>query len=80
MPKMRIFGILGYFVVVRYFSWKFRVGPFRGSVTGRGVLNVGGGLEGQEQENPGFGKPWFSYLMPLFFLHWRSRQAADCSS
>ena len=21
----------------------------------------------QEQENPAFGKPWFSYLMPLFF-------------
>ena len=22
----------------------------------------------QEQENPGFGKPRFSYLMPLFFF------------
>ena len=50
---MRIFGIfsvfLGYFLGVpdrmlargvffRYFSWKFRVGPSRGSVAGRGVL------------------------------------------
>ena len=25
-------------VFFRYFSWKFRVGPFRGSVAGRGVL------------------------------------------
>ena len=45
------FGILGVFfwgsrisargVFFRYFSWKFRVGPFRGSVAGRGVLNSG---------------------------------------
>ena len=27
-------------VFFRYFSWKFRVGPFRGSVAGRGVLNI----------------------------------------
>ena len=50
IPKMRIFGIfsvfLGYFLGVPefrpegYFSWKFRVGPSRGSVAGRGVLNT----------------------------------------
>ena len=46
------FGISGYLgakiwesrisgrgVFFRYFSWKVRVGPFRGSVAGRGVLN-----------------------------------------
>ena len=43
------FGIFGVFswgsrlsargIFFRYFSWKFRVGPFRGSVAGRGVLN-----------------------------------------
>ena len=43
------FGIFGVFswgsrisvrgVFFRYFSWKFRVGPSRGSVAGRGVLN-----------------------------------------
>ena len=51
-PKMRIFGIFfgifGVFswgsrisargVFFRYFSWKFWVGPSRGSVAGRGVL------------------------------------------
>ena len=46
--KMRIFGIFsvcswgsrisGRGVFFRYFSWKFRVGPSRGSVAGRGVL------------------------------------------
>ena len=30
--------ISGQGVFFRYFSWKFRVGPFRGSVAGRGVL------------------------------------------
>ena len=30
--------ISGRGVFFRYFSWKFRVGPFRGSVAGRGVL------------------------------------------
>ena len=44
------FGILGVFswgsrisargVFFRYFPWKFRVGPSRGSVAGRGVLNT----------------------------------------
>ena len=44
------FGIFGVFswgsrisargVFCRYFSWKFRVGPSRGSVAGRGVLNI----------------------------------------
>ena len=44
------FGIFGVFswgsrisargVFFRYFSWKFRVGPSRGSVAGRGVLNA----------------------------------------
>ena len=43
------FGIFGVFswgsrisargVLFRYFPWKFRVGPSRGSVAGRGVLN-----------------------------------------
>ena len=33
-------GISGRGVFFRYFSWKFRVGPFRGSVAGRGVLNT----------------------------------------
>ena len=32
--------ISGRGVFFRYFSWKFRVGPFRGSVAGRGVLNA----------------------------------------
>ena len=31
--------ISGRGVFFRYFSWKFRVGPLRGSVAGRGVLN-----------------------------------------
>ena len=31
--------ISGRGVFFRYFSWKFRVGPSRGSVAGRGVLN-----------------------------------------
>ena len=31
--------ISGRNVFFRYFSWKFRVGPSRGSVAGRGVLN-----------------------------------------
>ena len=54
-PKMPILGfffsgILGVFswgsrisawgVFFRHFSWKFRVGPCRGSVAGRGVLNT----------------------------------------
>ena len=44
------FGVFGVFswgsrisargVFFRYFSWKFRVGPSRGSVAGRGVLNT----------------------------------------
>ena len=44
------FGILGVLswgsgisargVFFRYFSWKYQVGPSRGSVTGQGVLNV----------------------------------------
>ena len=32
--------ISGRGVFFRYFSWKFRVGPFRGSVAGRAVLKV----------------------------------------
>ena len=32
-------------VLFLYFSWKFRVGPFRGSVAGRGVLKPGRGSE-----------------------------------
>ena len=31
--------ISGRWVFFRYFSWKFQVGPSRGSVAGRGVLN-----------------------------------------
>ena len=31
--------ISGRGVFLRYFSWKFQVGPSRGSVAGRGVLN-----------------------------------------
>ena len=31
--------ISGRGVFFQYFSWKFRIGPFRGSVAGRGVLN-----------------------------------------
>ena len=31
--------ISGWGVFFRYFSWKFQVGPSRGSVAGRGVLN-----------------------------------------
>ena len=34
-------------------------------VRGAGHL---GRLDFQEQENPGFRKPWFSYLMPLFLF------------
>ena len=47
------FGIFGVFcwgsrisargVFFQYFLWKFRVGPCRGSVAGRGVLKVRGG-------------------------------------
>ena len=33
--------ISGRGVFLRYFSWKFRVGPSRGSVAGRGVLKSG---------------------------------------
>ena len=54
IPKMPIWGTFsvfsGCFLVVpefraagvffRYFSWKFRVGPSRGSVAGRGVLKT----------------------------------------
>ena len=54
IPKMRIFGIFSFIfgvfswgsrisargVFFRYFSWKFRVGPSRGSVAGRGVLKI----------------------------------------
>ena len=82
MPVFGIFsgyfrGIFGVFslgfrisargVFFRYFSWKFRVGPFRGSVASRGVLkaNYGGKIEhklyfsnfsgtpGISQQNPG---------------------------
>ena len=39
LGKLRESRIPGRGVFFRYFSWKFRVGPFRGSVAGRGVLN-----------------------------------------
>ena len=38
--KFRESRISGRGVFFRYFSWKFRVGPFRGSVAGRGVLKT----------------------------------------
>ena len=63
------FGILGIFgvfwesrisgrgVFFRYFSWKFQVGPFRGSVAGRGVLkdrSKVGFLKGQKKHTKFF--------------------------
>ena len=42
--------ISGRGVFFRYFSWKFRVGPFRGSVAGRGVLNFSNNPEGPNLE------------------------------
>ena len=55
--KFRESRISGRGVFFRYFSWKFRVGPFRGSVAGRGVLNL-----------CAFSAPWH-FVGRLIFVH-----------
>ena len=50
--------ISGRCVFFRYFSCKFRVGPFRGSVAGRGVLKLKGAEKKRTLQKHPFGQPF----------------------
>ena len=74
------FQNFGLGVFFRYSSWKFRVGPFRGPVGGRGVLNQSTQANHLRKINGNFVAQILEYLPGIFLeLRWANRRSPIAS-